>query len=77
MSQTLDIQRDHAGLIDLAMRLLARGGLLLFSTNRRGFRLAPEVEERFEVNDISRKTIPEDFKRNPGIHRCWQIRHPA
>ncbi len=76
MQQTLDIQRDHETLLAAAMALLAEDGVLLFSTNRRGFRLAPAIEESFDSRDISRATIPEDFKRNPKIHRCWEIRHP-
>ena len=75
MQQTLDIQRDHAQLIGQAMALLKSDGLLLFSTNRRGFKLAPEVSAGYAVNDITHATISEDFKRNPKIHRCWEIRH--
>jgi 23S rRNA (guanine2445-N2)-methyltransferase / 23S rRNA (guanine2069-N7)-methyltransferase len=76
MRQTLDIQRDHDVLLRQAMRLLAPGGLLLFSTNRRGFRLDAAFERDYRPRDISRETLPEDFKRNPGIHRCWEIRQP-
>jgi len=75
MQQTLDIQRDHEDLIRLAMNLLARDGLLLFSTNRRGFKLAEATGQSYSVLDITHSTIPEDFKRNPKIHRCWEIRH--
>ncbi|TNF87540.1 MAG: bifunctional 23S rRNA (guanine(2069)-N(7))-methyltransferase RlmK/23S rRNA (guanine(2445)-N(2))-methyltransferase RlmL [Gammaproteobacteria bacterium] len=75
MQQTLDIQRDHTVMIRQAMSLLAADGLLLFSTNRRGFRLDEEISREFDARDISRATIPEDFKRNPKIHRCWEIRH--
>ena len=75
MQQTLDIQRDHGHLITQAMQLLAEDGLLLFSTNRRGFKLDRELAEGFDINDISPATIPEDFKRNPKIHRCWEFRH--
>jgi 23S rRNA (guanine2445-N2)-methyltransferase / 23S rRNA (guanine2069-N7)-methyltransferase len=75
MQQTLDIQRDHAELIKLAMNLLAQDGLLLFSTNRRGFKIADEIQQCFGLRDISHATLPEDFKRNPKIHRCWEIRH--
>jgi len=75
MQQTLDIQRDHAQLIGQAMALLKTDGLLLFSTNRRGFKLAPEVSAGYAVSDITHATIGEDFKRNPKIHRCWEIRH--
>jgi len=74
MQQTLDIQRDHDVLLRQAMRLLAPGGLLLFSTNRRGFKLDAALEQDFDTRDISRATIPEDFKRSPGIHRCWEFR---
>jgi 23S rRNA (guanine2445-N2)-methyltransferase / 23S rRNA (guanine2069-N7)-methyltransferase len=75
MQQTLDIQRDHDALLRQAMRLLAPGGLLLFSTNRRGFKMDPALERDFDTRDISRATIPEDFRRSPGIHRCWEFRH--
>jgi 23S rRNA G2069 N7-methylase RlmK/C1962 C5-methylase RlmI len=77
MQQTLDIQRDHEDLIRLAMNLLAADGLLLFSTNRRGFKLAETTGQSYRVLDITHSTIPEDFKRNPKIHRCWEIRHRA
>ena len=77
MRQTLDIQRDHADLLRQAMQLLAADGLLLFSTNRRGFRLDDSIEAVYATGDITRATLPEDFKRNPGIHRCWEIRHPG
>ena len=77
MQQTLDIQRDHEKLIGLAMKLLAKDGLLLFSSNRRGFKLADTIQQTCKVTDITRSTIAEDFKRNPKIHRCWEIRHQA
>ena len=77
MQQTLDIQRDHDVLLRQAMRLLAADGLLLFSTNRRGFKLDSALERDFDIRDISRATIPEDFKRSPGIHRCWEFRFPG
>ena len=75
MRQTLDIQRDHENLVEKSMRLLDKDGLLLFSTNRKGLKLADSLSSRYQVNDISRETIPEDFKRKPGVHRCWEIRH--
>ena len=75
MRQTLDIQRDHVDLLRSAMALLKADGLLLFSTNRRGFKLAPELLEAFACTDITRQTIAEDFKRNPKLHLCWEVRH--
>ena len=75
MQRTLDIERDHEDLIKQAMKLLAPDGLLLFSTNRRGFRLADAIQQSYEARDISHSTLPEDFKRNPKIHRCWELRY--
>lgn len=74
MQQTLDIQRDHEHLIDSSMKLLAEDGLLIFSTNRKGFKLGATVGSAYRLSDISRDTLPEDFKRRPGIHKCWEIR---
>jgi 23S rRNA (guanine2445-N2)-methyltransferase / 23S rRNA (guanine2069-N7)-methyltransferase len=75
MQQTLDIQRDHTDMIEQSMKLLNKNGLLLFSTNKKGFKLSDSLSSQYVVNDITRETIPEDFKRRPGIHRCWEVRH--
>jgi 23S rRNA (guanine2445-N2)-methyltransferase / 23S rRNA (guanine2069-N7)-methyltransferase len=74
MEGVLDIDRDHPALIDRCARLLAAGGLIVFSTNSQRFRLAESVSQRYEVHDISAKTLPKDFERNPRIHRCFEIR---
>ena len=74
MQGVLDIERDHAALIDACMRLLAPGGLLVFSTNARRFRLDPALAERHAILDISAATLPRDFERNPRIHRCFEVR---
>jgi 23S rRNA (guanine2445-N2)-methyltransferase / 23S rRNA (guanine2069-N7)-methyltransferase len=76
MAGVLDIERDHPALIDACVRLLAPGGLLVFSTNAQRFRLDPAVAERHAVRDISAATLPHDFERNPRIHRCFEIRQP-
>jgi 23S rRNA (guanine2445-N2)-methyltransferase / 23S rRNA (guanine2069-N7)-methyltransferase len=74
MEGVLDIQRDHADLIAASMRLLAPGGVLLFSTNARQFRLDDSIQSGCEVRDQSAASIPFDFKRNPRIHRCYELR---
>ncbi len=73
MSGTMDIQRDHAGLISKVMRLLDKDGALLFSTNRRGFKLDEERLSAFAVEDITRQTTPPDFERVPA-HRAYWLR---
>jgi 23S rRNA (guanine2445-N2)-methyltransferase / 23S rRNA (guanine2069-N7)-methyltransferase len=74
MQGVLDLQRDHVGLIDSCLRRLAPGGLLLFACNAQRFRLDPQVEQRWQVQDVSAQTLPFDFARNPRIHRCFEIR---
>lgn len=74
MHGVLDVQRDHARLIEQSMRLLAPGGLLVFSTNAQRFRLEPSLEQCYAVRDVSAQTVPLDFKRNPHIHRCFELR---
>jgi 23S rRNA (guanine2445-N2)-methyltransferase / 23S rRNA (guanine2069-N7)-methyltransferase len=77
MEGVLDVARDHAQLIDACARLLVPGGLLVFSTNAQRFRLAAELTARYQIVDVSAATLPEDFARNPRIHRCYEIRAPA
>jgi 23S rRNA (guanine2445-N2)-methyltransferase / 23S rRNA (guanine2069-N7)-methyltransferase len=74
MQGVLDIQRDHAELIDRCVRLLAPAGLLVFSSNAQHFRLEDELPRRFDVRDISARMLPFDFARHPRIHRCFEIR---
>lgn len=74
MQDILDIQRDHIKLINAAMRLLSREGILFFSNNLRSFVLDCSIEQNYQVRDISKRSIPEDF-RNAKIHQCWEIRH--
>ncbi|MBK1633668.1 23S rRNA (guanine(2445)-N(2))/(guanine(2069)-N(7))-methyltransferase [Thiohalocapsa halophila] len=77
MQGTFDVQRDHVGLLRAAIELLAPDGELIFSTNRRRFRLdsdALAAHGGLQIGDISDATIPRDFRRNPHIHRCWRLR---
>lgn len=76
MLDILDIQRDHAVLIDGAMNLLAADGLMFFSNNLRHFVLDEALSERYDIKDVSKHSVPEDF-RNKKIHQCWEIRHQA
>ena len=68
-----DVQHDHAWLLEQLANHLAGGGLLYFSTNYRRFRLATEAIESLDLREITRQTIPEDF-RNKRIHRSWIAR---
>ncbi|MCK8516075.1 bifunctional 23S rRNA (guanine(2069)-N(7))-methyltransferase RlmK/23S rRNA (guanine(2445)-N(2))-methyltransferase RlmL [Methylonatrum kenyense] len=74
MDGTLDIQRDHVDLIRAAMARLATDGTLIFSTNRRRFRLDREALSGLTVEDRTAWSIPKDFARNQRIHQCYFIR---
>src|SRR4029077_386455 len=77
MQGVLDIGRDHPELIDACARLLAPGGLIVFSTNAQRFRLDAGLSERYDIRDISAATLPLDFARSPRIHRCYEVRARA
>jgi 23S rRNA (guanine2445-N2)-methyltransferase / 23S rRNA (guanine2069-N7)-methyltransferase len=74
MEGVFDVERDHPEFIDGCVRLLAPGGLIVFSTNSQRFRLDESLSQRYDVRDISAKTLPKDFERNPRIHRCFEVR---
>jgi 23S rRNA (guanine2445-N2)-methyltransferase / 23S rRNA (guanine2069-N7)-methyltransferase len=74
MEGVFDVERDHPEFIDGCVRLLAPGGLIVFSTNSQRFRLDESLSKRYDVRDISGKTLPKDFERNPRIHRCFEVR---
>lgn len=67
-----DIQRDHVELLNRVVELMSPGGILFFSTNFRRFKLAEAEIHDVTIREISRQTVPPDF-RNRRIHRCWRI----
>ena len=69
-----EVQRDHESLIQLTSKLLAPGGSMLFSCNKRRFQLASSLQQQFDIEDISKATIAEDFARSPRIHQCFRLR---
>jgi 23S rRNA (guanine2445-N2)-methyltransferase / 23S rRNA (guanine2069-N7)-methyltransferase len=76
MDHTLDIRRDHVDLITQAMALLENDGILIFSSNARGFKLDEKSLGEYSMRDITRMTTPEDFRRKP-VHVCWCIARTA
>ena len=74
MEGTFDVQRDHVAMLHNAMRLLEEGGLLVFSNNFRRFKLDEAALADYRIEEISNRTLPRDFARNPHIHRCWLLR---
>ncbi|MFW5745255.1 MAG: class I SAM-dependent methyltransferase [Spirochaetota bacterium] len=69
MDRILDVQRDHGELLGACADLLSAHGVVVFSTNKRRFRLT-DPPSSLAVEDITAQTIPEDF-RNKRIHQCF------
>jgi len=73
MEGVFDIQRDHVSLINMTANLLTKQGVLVFSTNRRDFKMDEAALSGLSIKNISHSTLPKDFERNPKIHYCWTI----
>lgn len=72
MDQMFDVQEDYVFLITKALGLLSKGGVIFFSTNFRKFQFDKEKFPGCDILDVSKKTLPIDF-RDPKIHYCWRI----
>ncbi len=73
MDKTLDIQRDHETLISDCMDRLSTNGILYFSTNKRDFKLSAEIQAKYQIQDITQKSIPIDY-RDAKIHKLFEIK---
>ncbi len=49
----------------------------MISNNKRGFKMDFEglAELGLQAENISHKTLPLDFERNPHIHNCWIVKN--
>jgi len=71
----LDIQRDHVSLITNTMNKLERDGLLIFSTNKRSFKLDASLADKFKIKDFTQASLDRDFQRSKKIHQTWLLNH--
>ena len=77
MEESWDVQRDHVKLMSNLKRVLSSNGTIVFSNNKRGFKMNLVALEELGLSavEISHKTLPLDFERNKQIHNCWMIQH--
>ena len=75
MEDSWDVQRDHIKLMTNLKRILRPNGTIVFSNNKRGFKMdfAKLEEVGLSAVEISHKTLPLDFERNKQIHNCWLL----
>ncbi|MBT0722036.1 bifunctional 23S rRNA (guanine(2069)-N(7))-methyltransferase RlmK/23S rRNA (guanine(2445)-N(2))-methyltransferase RlmL [Rosenbergiella collisarenosi] len=75
MEDSFDVQRDHLSLLTDLQYLLRTGGTIMFSNNKRGFRMDHDglAAVGLQARDITAKTQSQDFSRNKHIHNCWLV----
>ena len=75
MEDSWDVQRDHIKLMRNLKRILRPNGTVVFSNNKRGFKMDFEALDELGLSavEISAKTLPLDFERNKQIHNCWIV----
>jgi len=72
MDEFLDIQRDHAQLINDCLKGLKKKGVLYFSTNSRKFILDKDKINSSSIKDITKATTPFDFE-GKLFRYCFRI----
>ena len=76
MDNTFDVQRDHIDIIKDALACLNEGGEIIFTNNKRNFKI--DVEQIESLGLIAKNTTEQtrdmDFKRNIHIHNSWSIK---
>lgn len=72
MEDIFDIQRDHVEILKSLAKNLNDAGKLYFSNNLRNFKLDSEVESLYKVREITKDSIPPDF-RDAKIHHCFEL----
>lgn len=72
MKDFLDIQRDHAELLNKTLQAMKTGGVMYFSTNFRKFQLEQDKIRAASIRDITGATTPFDFQ-GKLFRWCYRI----
>lgn len=76
MDTDFDVERDQEFIVNQCMRILNPNGVLYFSNNKRKFKLSPELSSKYNVVNITERTIPIDF-HDKKIHHTFKITFKA
>ncbi len=71
MKDFLDVQRDHAEMLNDVLKAMSANGIVYFSTNLSSFVLDREDIQASEIKDITKATTPFDFE---GKLKRWCYR---
>jgi len=72
MEDVFDIQRDYVAIINQCLSCLDENGVLIFSTNYRGFEMDTEKINSQKIKDITKQTTPFDFEGKLK-RKCFRI----
>jgi 23S rRNA (guanine2445-N2)-methyltransferase / 23S rRNA (guanine2069-N7)-methyltransferase len=79
MGESFDVQRDYIELIADAIKALTANGEIIFTNNKRNFKMDFDAMEKLgvQVKSLSEQTRDKDFQRNKHIHNSWSIKKLA
>ena len=79
MGESFDVQRDHIDLLTDAVKILAPGGEIIFTNNKRNFKIDEEALAKLQLQFtcLTNVTRDNDFKRNIHIHNSWSIKQTS
>ncbi|RBL94157.1 SAM-dependent methyltransferase [Chitinophaga flava] len=72
MKEFLDIQRDHAELLNKVLLATKKDGVVYFSNNYRRFVLEADKINASSIKDITNQTLPFDFQQKM-IRKCYRL----
>ena len=72
MKDILDIQRDHAEMLNDVLAATTTGGIVFFSTNFTKFVLDESAIKATEIKNITKATTPFDFEGKLKRY-CYKI----
>ena len=72
MDGTFEVERDHYSLIKQGLEFLKPGGTIIFSNNKRSFKMDVRVPSLVSVRNISDDTLPFDF-RDKKIRHVFEL----
>lgn len=74
MAAIFDLQRDHVHLIQQTAKLLAPGGIIVFSNHLKRFKMDhAALSPKLTMEDRTAQALGPDFQRSSRTHHCWVI----
>ena len=72
MKDFLDVQRDHADMLNKVLLATKKDGVVYFSNNYRRFVMETEKINAASIKDITNQTLPFDFQQKL-IRKCYRL----